>query len=159
MNTDGTPFVPEATPTVENPDVSGGGGNATTPAVDGVGASKKRKVRGGHRAHLTKMLTEVTKQLTEYREERESKVLTLKSCLERKAEILSKLDADILEEMDDGGQMGMEIDQAEELQNQITEAIIKIVKAIKSAAKPESKPDVKPTVQSDKRQTMKLPKY
>ena len=159
MNTDGTPVAPEATPTVENPDVSGGGGNGTTPAVDGVGASKKRKVRGGHRAHLTKMLTEVTKQLTEYREERESKVLTLKSCLERKAEILSKLDADILEEMDDGGQMGMEIDQAEALQNQITEAIIKIDKAIKSAAKPESKPDVKPTVQSDKRQTMKLPKY
>ena len=158
MNADGTPIVPEgATP--PTPAVNGTGGGTTLPTEDGIGVSKKRKVRGGHRAHLTKMLTEVTTQLTGYTEQREAKVLTLKSCLERKADVLSKLDADILEEMDDGGQMGMEIDQAEALQSQITEAIIKIDKAIKTAAKPESKPDVKPALSGDKRQTMKLPKY
>ena len=158
MNADGTPIVPEgATP--PTPAVNGTGGGTTLPTEDGIGVSKKRKVRGGHRAHLTKMLTEVTTQLTGYTEQREAKVLTLKSCLERKADVLSKLDADILEEMDDGGQMGMEIDQAEALQSQITEAIIKIDKAIKTAAKPESKPDVKPALSGEKRQTMKLPKY
>ena len=46
--------------------------------------SRKKKVKGGHWAHLTKMLTEVTTSLTGYKEEREAKVLTLKSCLERK---------------------------------------------------------------------------
>ena len=56
------------------------------------------------------MLTEVTTQLTGYEMQPEAKVLMLKSCLERKAGILGKLDAEILEEIDNGDQMGMEID-------------------------------------------------
>ena len=147
MNTDGT---------------ATGTGTGTAPgstAATNADGLRKKRVRGGHRAHLTKMLTEVTTQMTGYEESRESTVLTLKSCLERKAGILSKLDAEILEEIDDGAQMEVEIDQAEAIQNQIQEAIIKIDWTLKKAAKPDIKPDIKPAQSSDKRSNMKLPKY
>ena len=71
-----------------------------TNGTNGDVESWKKRVRGGHRAHLTKMLAEVATQLTGYEENREAKELTLKSCLERKSGVLSKLDSEILEEID-----------------------------------------------------------
>ena len=70
--------------------------------------------------------------------------------------MLSKLDEEILEEIDDGALMGTEIEAAEAIQNQIHEAIVKIDKAMKGAVKPK---DVKPALSGEKRQTTKLPKY
>ena len=107
------------------------GSKMNTNGTNGDVESRKKRVRGGHRAHLTKMLAEVATQLTGYEENREAKVLTLKSCLERKSGVLGKLDSEILEEINDGDQMGAEIDQAEAIQNQIQEAIIEIDMTLK----------------------------
>ena len=60
--------------------------------------TRKKNVRGGHRAHLRKLYADVANLLSGYTEESEAKVLTLKACLERKATILAKLDEEISRE-------------------------------------------------------------
>ena len=88
--------------------------------------AKQKRVRGGHKAHLTKLLKDVTDQLTGYTEDREAKVLTLKASLERKSEVLRKLDAEILDTIEDPVELTTEIETTEGLQNDIQESIIKI---------------------------------
>ena len=52
--------------------------------------------------------------------------MTYKSCLERKADVISKLDEEILDALDDEKQIETEIDEAETCQNKIRKKIIDI---------------------------------
>ena len=117
---------------------------------------RKKRVRGGHRAHLTKLITELGTKLAGKVADHEERRLTLKACLGRKASTLSKLDEEVLEGVDDEDAMATEIEAAENLQNLIQENIIKIDKALK---KEVLKDAVKSPLVSEKRKNMKLPKY
>ena len=116
--------------------------------------SKKKKIRGGHRAHLTKLLNEIKSKIPNAEAEKD-RLLTLKSCVERKASTLSGLDEEILEELDDEAMMVEVIEAAEQLQNQIQSVIIQIKTALKVD---EQKPDIKPALR-EKKKRMNLPKY
>ena len=120
--------------------------------------AKQKRVRGGHKAHLTKLLKDVSDKLTDYTEEREAKVLTLKASLERKSAVLRKLDAEILDAIEDPVELTNEIETTEVLQNDIQESIIKIEKMMKKEITIE---DVKPVLLGGgtRKKTMKLPKY
>ena len=74
---------------------------------------KKRKIRGGHRGYVTKLLREIKEQLQE------------------KREVLTRLDEEILEiilrdDEDDGELCSKEIEESETLQRRITAGLIKI---------------------------------
>ena len=131
--------------------------NGDADATVAVQQDRKKRVRGGHKAHLTKMLADVAMQLSGYTDERKARVMTLKSCLERKASVLNKLDEEILEGIEDSADMATEIEAAENIQNQILENIIKIEDILK---KDDNKDNIKPVLLgSEKRRNMKLPKY
>ena len=62
--------------------------------------SRKKKVRGGHKAHLTKMFNEIDTLLDGSGPGRDERLSTLRECLVRKAGVLNVLDNEILEEVD-----------------------------------------------------------
>ena len=82
-------------------------------------------MRGGHKAHLTKMMGEVELLLAGSAPGRDDRLLALKGCLERKSTVIGKLDEEILEEVD-AEAIGQEIEVAEETQTEIMETIVKI---------------------------------
>ena len=91
--------------------------------------SRKKKVRGGHRAHLKKMSGEIDGLLGGDTLASEPRLITLKGCLERKAQIISKLDEEVLEEIPDDD-ITLEIEEAEDVQTHIQEMIVAIEKAV-----------------------------
>ena len=118
--------------------------------------NRKKKVRGGHKAHLTKLLSDASDQIDGYVGDNESRLLTVRSCLERKADIISKLDEEILEDIEDEGEIAKEIEQAENCQNRIREKIIAIDMLIKRDVKKE-----KPVIRSPpviQKHNVRLPK-
>ena len=129
---------------------------STTNSADGtptVTGNRKTKVRGGHRAHLTKLFGEITMKLGDVELHKDS-ILMLRACLERKADTLRKLDEEILEEIDDDVQLLGGIEGAEKIQNTIQEHLMEIDKAVK----PQS--EVKPAVHSgEKKANIKMPKF
>ena len=124
--------------------------------ADGTSATagnRKKKVRGGHRAHLTKLFGEIATKLGDVELHKDS-ILTLRACLERKAETLRKLDEEIVEEIDDDGQLLNEIEGAEKIQNTIQEHLMDIDRALKPLS------EVKPAVPSGERKAnIKMPKF
>ena len=121
--------------------------------TSGASGAKKKKVRGGHRAHLTKLFAEITTKLQDVETHQDS-ILTLRACLDRKAVTLNKLDEEILEEIDDDAAMLDEIEASEKVQNDIQEHLLKIDKALKSSV------DVKPVISGiDKKLNIKMPKF
>ena len=87
--------------------------------------AKKKKIRGGHKAHVQKLYGQIDPILKDYDMEKESKLLGLRDTLKRKAEILAQLDDEILIETDDA-EIDEMIDTNEEVQLQIQEKITEI---------------------------------
>ena len=90
---------------------------------------RKKKIRGGHKAHLTKMCAEVDRLLEGYTADREARLLTLKGSLERKIAVVSKLDEEILHEVEDDDIVD-EIEEAENVQTQIREKIVEMERVL-----------------------------
>ena len=90
--------------------------------------ARKKKIRGGHKAHLLKLKGDISKIVEAYREECEEELLAIKACLERKALVISKLDTEIMEELDDENEIVKEIEESEEFQKEIRREILKIEK-------------------------------
>ena len=78
---------------------------------------RKKRVRAGHRSHLKKMCTTVDNILKEYNPSLESELLPIRECLVRKAAVISKLDEELLDNIEDENEIAEEIDTAEEFQN------------------------------------------
>ena len=70
---------------------------------------RKIKTRGGHKTNLIKLKGDIKDILERYRDKREDKFLTGKSCLQRKAAVIIKLNADILERLDVGNEIVQEM--------------------------------------------------
>ena len=98
----------------------------STDSVEPVTARKK-KIRGGHKVHLRKLIASVNHLLRDTDSaENNAELLSRKLQLERKAQIISKLDEEILEEIEDEGEIAHEIETTEEIHSEITILRIKI---------------------------------
>ena len=102
------------------------GSEGSSMNVDDLSRRRKMKIRGGHKAHITRLIAQVDECLDGYTNDHRSQILTYKSCLERKADVISKLDEEILDALDDEKQIETEIDEAETCQNKIRKKIIDI---------------------------------
>ena len=78
---------------------------------------RKKRVRAGHRCHLKKMCTTVDNILKEYNPSLESELVSIRECLVRKAAVFSKLDEELLDNIEDKNKIAEEIDAAEDFQN------------------------------------------
>ena len=97
---------------------------------------KKTKIRGGHKAHVTKLLAQVDTMLRTFDVKMEVELLGLRDTLKRKGEILSQLDDEILLETDDDEIPDM-IETNEKIQLEIQEKITGIDVQLKRAYKAE----------------------
>ena len=97
------------------------------------GLSRKRRVRGGHRASAKRIIVALYEAI-ETTEDLESVVTKLEQCritLKEKLEILKRLDEEILELVEDG-EVDDEIEQADTLKERIHVAIIDSNKALET---------------------------
>ena len=76
------------------------------------GAERKKRIRAGHKAHLTKLTTAVDTLLAAYSNAQEGELLKLKGSLERKIQVIAKLDDEILDTVEDD-QIDAEIEEAD----------------------------------------------
>ena len=53
------------------------------------GVEQKKRIRAGHKAHLTKLATAVDRWLAAYSNAREGELCKLKGSLERKAQVIA----------------------------------------------------------------------
>ena len=97
---------------------------------------KKSKIRGGHKAHVTKLLKQIDDLLATFDIKMEVELLGLRDTLRRKAEILSQLDDEILLATDDAEIPDM-IELNEQVQINIQEKITAIDVMLKRAYKAE----------------------
>ena len=77
----------------------------STSNIGDLSRRRKIKIRGGHKAHITKLIAKIDECLDGYTNGRRSQMLTYKSCLERKADVITKLDEEILDALDDDKQI------------------------------------------------------
>ena len=78
---------------------------------------RKKRVRAGYRCHLKKMCTTVDNILKEYNPSLESELVSIRECLVRKVAVFSKLDEELLDNIEDKNKIAEEIDAAEDFQN------------------------------------------
>ena len=129
---------------------------------------RKKRVRGGHKAHLTKMIGEIETLLSSTDPDRDDRLFAYKGCLERKADVITKLDSQILDEVDPDS-IAEEIEAAEEIQTEIQMMIVKIdrklaptkVKQERSAGSGSSSTNAAGSERdiTSQMRHMKLPKY
>ena len=79
----------------------------------------EQEVRTGHRCHLKKMCTTVDNILKEYNPSLESELLSIRECLVRKAAVISKLDEELRDSIEDENEIAEEINAAEEFQQRL----------------------------------------
>ena len=98
----------------------------STNSIEPVTAMKK-KIRGGHKVHLRKSITSVIHLLRDADSaENNTELLSRKLQLERKVQIISKLDEEILEEIEDEGGIAHETETAKEVHSEMATLRIKI---------------------------------
>ena len=100
----------------------------TIPAADREMAAlfkKKTRIRDGHRAHLTKLLSTISGYLADYDTRKEVELLANRNSLDSKGELLRKLDEEILEEIEDDEKIIDEIEECERIQLQLKMKMIK----------------------------------
>ena len=88
-------------------------------------AKKRTKIRGGHRAHVKRVLDDVGTTLENYDQTRKQKLLQLKITLNEKLETLKNLDEQILESCKDDD-IEAEILEEGSFREQVHECLIKI---------------------------------
>ena len=100
--------------------------------------------RKGYRAHITKLLQTLTDTLNEAHPLNEDAIATLKHLyeqLERKRELISNLDAKILEGISDDSELEAEILQTEEINSSVSNAKAKITQRLKPSASAVASPE------------------
>ena len=98
----------------------------STDSVEPVTASNK-KIRRGHKVHLRNLISSANHLLRDTDSaENNAELLLRKLQLERKAQIMAKLDEETLEDIEDEEEIAHEIETAEEVQSEIAILRIKI---------------------------------
>ena len=98
----------------------------STDSVEPV-TERRKKIRGGDKVHLRELISSVNRLLRDADSaENNAELSSRKQQLERKAQVISKLDEEILEETEDEGEIAHEIQTAEEVYSQVAILRIKI---------------------------------
>ena len=95
--------------------------------------TRKRKVRAAHRASVTRMITQSKEMLDSGEELSAAKLKQKRQALEQKLELLLKLDAEIVEIIDEDV-LDEEIEQADIVREKIELAIVDLDSALDAAA-------------------------
>ena len=98
-------------------------------------SGKRTKIRGGHKAYVNKLLTQVVQLLEDKESFDEMNFQTLRECLKRKSKIIADLDNIILEELEDDEKIADEIEESDEFQNRIRLHILQIDQRIGTETK------------------------
>ena len=122
------------------------------------GVTRKRRIRAGHKASATRMLTQINALLADESPDL-SKLSQLKLSLQEKLETIKLLDGEMLGLVDEGD-LTSEIEQADDFKEGIYTAVIKIDKTVNRASlptpdRPAETPTTVPSRSSDR---VKLPK-
>ena len=120
------------TPSVDmNKDMLKGAKMTDTESVD---QKKRIRIRAGHRAHLTRLMNSISSICTsDYNETRSFELLASKGSLETKGDTLRRLDADIINDIEDEEVLFEEIDNCERIQMQINIKLLEVDSFIMSA--------------------------
>ena len=109
----------------------------STDSLERVTAMKK-KIRGEHKVHIRKLISNVNLLLRDTDSaEKHTELLSRKLQLERNAQIISKLDKKILEEIEDERRIDHEIETAEEVPSEIAILRIKIKRVVQQKSEKE----------------------
>ena len=92
---------------------------AVNPSPLTAAANMKSKVRGGHKAHMSKMLHRLQIITNDYGDELEPELLAVLESVERKSELLKNLDAEILMTLGDDEDIMKEIETSGDFQTKI----------------------------------------
>ena len=96
---------------------------------------KQRKIRGGHRAHVKKLLAQVEDSIANFEPSLQDKLSQQKIILREKLNTLKTLDSKILELVDDENEdesIEHEVAEASEITDEITWAVVRIDSTLKS---------------------------
>ena len=99
------------------------------------GLKKQRKIRGGHRAHVKKLLTQVEDSISNFEPSLQDQLSQQKILLREKLDTLKNLDNKILELIDDedgDDAIVNEVTEASEITDEITWAMVRIDSTLKS---------------------------
>ena len=120
--------------------------------------SRKKKIRAGHRATVTRTLGDIATALSSEAPDRD-RVARLKLTLTEKLETLNKLDSEIIEPTAEEG-LESEIQQSDENKEKIYEALTRVNKVLEAATPPipAAAPAAAATVPADHGAKVKLPK-
>ena len=88
----------------------------SSPEAVPVTSSKAKKIRGGHKAHLTMIFCQVEDCMKGFNINRLSELLAFRESLERKASIIAKLDEEVLEKTEEEEEIIVEIENCETIQ-------------------------------------------
>ena len=118
---------------------------------------KKTKIRGGHRAHLTKLITKISGYLGDYAESRHIEILANRNALETKGSLLGRLDEEILVEIENDEDIEDEIEECEKIQLQIKMKILEVDIFLKKVEKATEKKRDPVVTAAESRRALKLP--
>ena len=126
---------------------------------------KKKKVRGGHRAHATKLLGTAREVLEEYDGTEKDSLMQTKIALMEKLETLRRLDDTILDlvsaEEDGEEKIAAEIEDSENIKAEIPGVVLAIDEALKdnsAVVTPTSQPVASSPAKNEKAAKVRLPK-
>ena len=134
------------------------GDEATVVPVE-IAIMKSTKIRGGHKAALKKIYVEVDNCIEKFSDEMKPDLIALKDSLERKAEVILKLDDKILDCIEEDEAICKEIEECDNVQRCIRGKVIQIDIFLKERS--EVKRDLvsgKNEKPVEKMSQMKLPK-
>jgi hypothetical protein len=109
--------------------------------------SRKKKVRAAHRASVTRMISQSKEMLDSGEELNAAKLKQKRQALQQKSELLLKLDAEIVEIIEEDG-LDEEIEQADIVRERIELAIVDLDSALDAAATKTREPSATHTATS-----------
>ena len=100
------------------------------------GVARKKRIRAGHKSHLTKLLTSADTLLQSYSSVQEGELRALGKSLERKMQVIAKLDEELLEIVRDE-EIDAEIEEADRVYGTTQEKLQDIQKRLQPKVKQE----------------------
>ena len=122
---------------------------------------QKRQQRNGHRTHCKKLSSNTNEIISNFTEESEGKLLTIKRALTEKLEVIETLDNEILNAVTEEEAIGEEIQSAGDFRLQMQEVITRIDLFLTKLATKNNESeidDTQSTISAVKTNSAKLPK-
>jgi len=93
---------------------------------------KQRKIRGGHRGHVKKLLSQIETAISNFEPSLQERLSQRKIILTGKLDTLKAFDSKILELIDDDGAIEAEVTESSEIADEITWAMVRTESKLKT---------------------------